>query len=67
MDVKVYKEEAEQIKALIDKFNSGQEADSLDDPIESQVASDNSIVWIFIVIAVLVIGSVAGLTYWMLK
>ncbi|GAB6106348.1 hypothetical protein [Fusibacter bizertensis] len=67
MDVKVYKEEAEQIKALIDKFNSGQDTDSLDDSIESQVASDNSIAWVFIVIAVLVIGSVAGLTYWMLR
>ena len=67
MDVKVYKEEAEQIKTLIDKFSSGQDLDSEERPITSQVAPDNSIAWVFIVIALLVIGSVAGLTYWMIK
>lgn len=67
MDAKVYKTEAEQIKALIEKYNLGQEAPDHGVQLNVEETADNSIVWVFIIVAVLVIGSIAGLTYWMLN
>lgn len=71
MDTKVYKEEAEQIKALIDKFNLGQGSENPEEMIATEssddYSSDHSVVWVLIIIVVLIIGSIAGLTYWMLN
>ena len=67
MDVKVYKKEAEQIKALIEKYNLGQETPDQGFQLKVEETADNSIVWVFIIVAVLIIGSIAGLTYWMLN
>lgn len=71
MDTKVYKEEAEQIKALIDKFNLGQGSENPEEMIETEssddYSSDHSFVWVLIIIVVLIIGSIVGLTYWMLN
>lgn len=67
MDAKVYKTEAEAIKALIEKYNLGQESSDQGVQLNVEETADNSIVWVFIIVTVLIIGSIAGLTYWMLN
>ncbi len=67
MDAKVYKTEAEAIKTLIEKYNLVQESPDQDVQLNVEETADNSIVWVFIIVAVLIIGSIAGLTYWMLN